>query len=119
MLNDFISADRLPSFSKKEKACFTFGSISPSSEKEVLFFSESIILFIYLPSLFAAVNTSSCCLILSKAKSFIIARYGEEAATEMENSLADNHGIEIVAPKQSPSSVDEVPVAVGAGAAGE
>ena len=58
-------------------------------------------------------------LILSKAKSFIIARYGEEAATEMENSLADNHGIEIVAPKQSPSSVDEVPVAVGAGAAGE
>ena len=58
-------------------------------------------------------------MILSKAKSFIIARYGEEAASEMENSLADNHGIEIVKPKQSPDSGSEVPVAVGAGAAGE
>ncbi len=54
-------------------------------------------------------------MILSKAKSFIIARYGEEAATEMENSLADNHGIEIVTPKESPSDGAEVPVAVGAG----
>ena len=58
-------------------------------------------------------------MILSKAKSFIIARYGEEAASEMENSLADNHGIEIVEPKQSPASDSQAPVAVGAGAAGE
>jgi len=60
-------------------------------------------------------------MILSKAKSFIIARYGEEAATEMENSLADNHGIEITTPKELPSDGAEVPVAVGAGsgAAGE
>ena len=56
-------------------------------------------------------------MILSKAKSFIIARYGEEAATEMENSLADNHGIEIVTPKESPSDGAEVPIAVGAGGA--
>ena len=54
-------------------------------------------------------------MILSKAKSFIIARYGEEAATAMENSLADNHDIEIVNPPPSPSAGAAVPVAVGAG----
>ena len=58
-------------------------------------------------------------LILSKAKSFIIARYGEEAATEMENSLADNHDVEIEAPKGELQGDGEVPVAVGAGKAGE
>ena len=58
-------------------------------------------------------------MILSKAKSFIIARYGEEAATEMENSLADNHDIEIVVPSDKPASDEEVPVAVGAGPTGE
>ena len=58
-------------------------------------------------------------LILSKAKSFIIARYGEDAATEMENSLADNHDVEVVAPKGELKGEDEVPVAVGAGKAGE
>ena len=58
-------------------------------------------------------------LILSKAKSFIIARYGDDAATEMENSLADNHDVEIKAPKGELKGEDEVPVAVGAGGAGE
>jgi hypothetical protein len=58
-------------------------------------------------------------MILSKAKSFIIARYGEDAASEVENSLADNHGIEITVPKQSPMDSDDIPVAVGAGKAGE
>ena len=58
-------------------------------------------------------------LILSKAKSFIIARYGEDAATEMENSLADNHDVEVIAPKGELKGEDEVPVAVGAGNAGE
>ena len=57
-------------------------------------------------------------MILSKAKSFIIARYGEEAATEMENSLADNHDIEIVQPASKPDSDQEAPIAVGAAAGG-
>ncbi len=58
-------------------------------------------------------------MILSKAKSFIIARYGEEAATEMLNSLADNHDIEIVPTKSVPEEDQEIPVAVGAGPTGE
>ena len=58
-------------------------------------------------------------LILSKAKSFIIARYGEDAATEMEDSLATNHDIEIVPPKGDLKGDSEVPVAVGAGKASE
>ena len=58
-------------------------------------------------------------MILSKAKSFIIARYGEKAATEMLNSLADNHDVELEPSKPAPESSQEVPVAVGAGAKGE
>ena len=58
-------------------------------------------------------------MILSKAKSFIIARYGEKAATEMLNSLADNHDVEIEPSKPAPDSIQDVPVAVGAGAKGE
>ena len=58
-------------------------------------------------------------MILSKAKSFIIARYGEEAASEMENSLADNHDIEIVTPSAKPEREEEAPIAVGAGPTGE
>ena len=54
-------------------------------------------------------------LILSKAKSFIMARYGDDAVSDMEDSLADNHGIEVVEPPTPPDSDLEVPVAAGAG----
>lgn len=57
-------------------------------------------------------------MILSKAKSFIIARYGEAAAAEMENSLADNHDIEVIVPTPKPASDQEAPIAVGAAAGG-
>ena len=55
-------------------------------------------------------------LILSKAKSFIIARYGDEAANDMEESLVSNHDIEIEAPPGIPDGAAS-PVAVGAGVA--
>ena len=58
-------------------------------------------------------------LILTKAKSFIIARYGENAAIEMEDSLADTHGVELDAPRGSLEGDPEVPFAVGAGKASE
>ena len=54
-------------------------------------------------------------LILSKAKSFIIARYGDVAADDMETSLSDNHGISLEEPPAPPESGSQVPVAVGAG----
>lgn len=54
-------------------------------------------------------------LIMSKAKSFISSRYGETAVTDLEGSLADNHGIEIEEPPPPPENDFEAPVAVGAG----
>ena len=54
-------------------------------------------------------------LILSKAKSFIISRYGEDAATDMEESLETNHDISIQEPPAPRESDSEVPAAVGAG----
>lgn len=55
-------------------------------------------------------------MILSKAKSFIIARYGDAAGKDMEESLADNHDIEVLQPRGEVDA-SETPIAVGAGGA--